>query len=79
MPVSIPQGDLARAISHDPEEDWPVMIEIRAVWEKEPGKRTMSRSVTIGADEFFGRGGRGAPMSGDQVIAIINRLRRRRG
>jgi hypothetical protein len=37
------------------------------------GKR---RSLTIKADEFFGRAAYGAPMTADQLYMMINKLRR---
>ena len=73
MPITLPQGDLARAISHDPDENWPTMLEIVAYWGDGRKKR---RSVEIDADAFFGRNGHGAPMSGQALITMIERLRR---
>jgi len=40
------------------------------------GRKGRRRSIEISADEFFGRGGHGAPMSGEQLIFKINQLRR---
>ena len=70
---NLPTGDLARCVTHEANEDWPVMIEIVAYWGE---KRTKRRSIGIPSNQFFGRGGYGAPMTGDQIIGIINRLRR---
>lgn len=70
---SLPQGDLARATTHEMNDDWPVSIEIVAYFGE---NRRRSKRVEISADEFFGRGGHHAPMTGDQIIGIINRLRR---
>ena len=73
---NLPAGDLARVKSEEMSTEWPVMIEIVAYFGRE-GRRGKRRSVEISADEFFGRGGGfNAPMTGDQVIGIINRLRR---
>jgi hypothetical protein len=73
MTARIPSGDLVRCVTHEPNESWPTMIEIVAYWgEGHKGKR---RSVEIPADQFFGRGGFGAPMSGEQLIGMVNRLR----
>lgn len=74
MPVSIPSGDLARAKTHEADESWPTMIEIVAYFGE--GRKGKSKRLEIPADQFFGRGGFGAPMTGDQLIAMIERLRR---
>ena len=76
MPIHLPQGDLSRVISHDPENEWPDTIEIRARWKTAKGGNRYA-SIHITGDEFFGRT-TGAPLSGDQVIGIINRLRRQK-
>lgn len=49
---------------------FPDYVEIRLVW----GNK--ARGHKISADQFFGRGGIGAPLSGDAIIQHINRLRR---
>lgn len=72
--LAIPTGDLARAKSHDPNDDWPTIIEVVAYWGKD--RRGIRRSIEIPADQFFGRGQFGAPMSGEQLIGIVDRLRR---
>ena len=73
--MSRPQaGDLARVTSHDADETWPETIEIVAYWG--PGRRRR-KSVEVSADQFFGRGGYGAPMTGEQLIGMVERLRRR--
>ncbi len=66
-------GDLARVTTHEMDDSWPTSIEIVAYFGEGKRKR---KSIEISADEFFGLGGYGAPMSGDQVIGLINRLRR---
>lgn len=71
---SLPAGDLARVKNHDADDTWPTMIEIVAYWGE--GRRGKRRSVEIPVDQFFGRGGHGAPMSGDQLIRMIDQLRR---
>jgi hypothetical protein len=76
MPLR-PEGALATAKSHEPANEWPTLIEIVAYWGA--GRRGRRRSVEIGADEFFGRGVHGAPMSGSRLIAMIERLRRPEG
>lgn len=70
MPEIPIQSDLGRAVSHDPNQDWPDRIEIVAHWDRR------KRSVVIEADQFFGRNTHGAPMTGEQLIAAVERLRR---
>lgn len=74
MPITIPAGDLARAITHEADESWPTMIEVVAYWGE--GRKGKRRSIEIAADQFFGRGQYGAPISGDQLIGMVERLRR---
>lgn len=75
--MSIPSGDLARAVTHEANDDWPTLIEIVAYFGPE-GRKGKRRSIEIPADQFFGRKGYGAPISGDQVIRMIDQLRRGR-
>jgi hypothetical protein len=77
MPAHIPQGALANAITHEPSDEWPSMIEIVAYW-GDKGRKGKRRSIEIPADQFFGRGEYGAPMSGDALIWMVQRLRRER-
>ena len=67
-------GDLRRSIVQDINDDWPDHLEIVAYWGK---SRSHSRrkAIEISADKFFGRGGYGAPMTGDEVFRLINKLR----
>ena len=76
MAISQPQGDLARVVNHESNSDWPVLIEIVAYFGE---KRTKRKAVAISADQFFGRNGYNAPITGDQLTLIINRLRRSDG
>lgn len=76
MTIQPPQGDLARAINHEPNSDWPTMIEVVAYWGE--GRRGRRRSIEIPADQFFGRGGYNAPLTGDQIIRMIDNLRKAR-
>ena len=69
MAIEIPASDLSRAKTKEREQDWPDDLRIVASW----GRKT--RTVIITADEFFGRGAHGAPMSADQLFHHINRLR----
>ena len=71
---NLPQGDLARAVTHEASDEWPFLLEIVAYYgDSRRGKR---RSVTITQDEFLGRNGHGAPMTSDTIWSIINKLRR---
>ena len=76
MTIAMPQGDLARCKVSEPSEEWPEMIEVVAYWGHNKGRRGKRRAIQISADEFFGRGGFGAPISGDQLIGMVERLRR---
>ncbi len=78
MAINTPEGtfagDLSRVKSEEMSDEWPTSIEMVAYYGKDrKGKR---KSVIISADQFFGRGGYGAPISADQLILIINRLRK---
>jgi hypothetical protein len=75
MPLHSQEGALATAKCHEANEDWPTRIEIVAYFGTE-GRKGKRRSIEIGADEFFGRGQFGAPLSGDRLIAMVQRLRR---
>ncbi len=70
MRKPIHQGDLDRIPSVEPDTQFPDRVEIRLVW------GTKYRAHHIGADEFFGNSGYGAPLSGDVVIRHIDRMRR---
>jgi hypothetical protein len=77
MAINTPEGtfagDLARVKSQEMDDEWPEMIEIVAYWG--PGRKKR-KSITISSDQFFGRNGYNAPISPDQLILIINRLRK---
>lgn len=73
MTVSMPVGDLARAVNHEANSEWPSSIEIVAYFGENKRK---SKRMTISADQFFGRGGFNAPLTGDQLIGMVDRLRR---
>ncbi len=78
MPLHTPEGALATAKCHEANEDWPTLIEIVAYFGAE-GRKGKRRSIEIAADEFFGRGVYGAPLSGDRLIAMVERLRKQNG
>ena len=63
-------GDLARVKSIDLDDSWPKKIEIAAYFAD--GKR---KSIEISSEKFYGRGEYGAPMSGDELIFLINKIR----
>lgn len=69
-------GDLTRLKSHDPNEQWPSTIEVVAYWPTPGRPKGRRRSIEIDADQFFGRGQFGAPMSGEALIGMVERLRR---
>lgn len=70
----MPTGELARTKTHESDESWPTLIEVVAYWGE--GRKGRRRSIEIPADQFFGRGTYGAPLSGDQLIGMVQRLRR---
>lgn len=67
-------SDTSRVKSTELENDWPTMIEVVAYFGKE-GRKGRRKSIEISADQFFGRRGYGAPLSGDQLLGMIHRLR----
>jgi hypothetical protein len=71
---NLPAGDLARTVNHEANDDWPTSIEIVAYYGAD--RRGKRKSVIVSADQFFGRNGYNAPLSGDQLILIMERLRR---
>jgi hypothetical protein len=75
--MPLPSGELARAITHESSDDYPNLIEIVAWW-GEGGRHGKRRSIEIPADQFFGRAGYGAPITGDQLILMIEQLRKRK-
>jgi hypothetical protein len=73
---NLPSGDLARVTTNEANDEWPTLIEIVAYFPPGEGRKGKRRSIEIPADQFFGRKGYGAPMSGNQVIEMIEKLRR---
>lgn len=73
--MRLPEGDLARAKNHEPDSTWPTMIEVVA-WFGKGGRKGHRKSVIIPADQFFGHGAYGAPLSGEQLIGMVNQLRK---
>ena len=72
---NLPSGDLARCETIEPDQSWPSMVEVVVYWGEGRKKR---RSIEISADQFFGRGVHGAPISGDQIIFMVNQLRKQK-
>ena len=73
MAISLPQGDLARVKSQEPNTEWPHSVELRVGWQTPSGRITY-RTEVITAKEFFGQSG--APISGERIVAMIERMRR---
>lgn len=73
LPTGTHAGDLARCVTREIDDSWPVTLEIVAYWRAD--RRGKRRSIEISADEFFGRKGYGAPMSGEALILKVNQLR----
>ncbi len=69
-----PSGELTRAITHEPDDSWPTKISIIAYFGE--GKGAKRRVLEISADQFFGRGYHGAPLTGDQLIGMVEKLRK---
>ena len=74
MAIESTPSDLSRATSHDPDEGFPDSVQLRVVWNRANGP--LERVMHISADQFFGRGAFGAPMSGDWMISAVERMRR---
>lgn len=73
--MSVVAGELLRAKTQEADETWPETLEVVAYFGE---KRTKRRSIIITSDQFFGRNGHGAPMTGDQLIRMIENLRIKR-
>ena len=69
-------GELSRVKAHEANSDWPTQLEITAYWSKDGSRKGRRRSVEIAADRFFGTGAFGAPMSGGEIIGMVEKLRR---
>lgn len=74
MPAEIPQGDLSRATTHEPDMSYPDSVEIRLVWFDDKADAVRIQKIT--ADEFFGRGSYGAPIPAEAIVQHIERMRR---
>ena len=72
--IDLPQGDLANAITHEPDQSYPDVVELRLIWNV--GGHQEIRTHEISAAEFFGRGRFGAPLPAEALVQAIERLRR---
>jgi hypothetical protein len=75
MAVEIPEGDLTRVHSSEPDRSWPLLVQIVVAWKLDNGQ-IVHRTQTILGDEFYGRASFGAPMPGDALIGAVETLRR---
>ena len=75
MAVENPISDLARAKQHNQDQSWPHEVKISVKW-KDEQDRILVRSEVISANQFFGTGSFGAPLEGNALISMIERMRR---
>jgi hypothetical protein len=75
MAIQNPISDLARSTQHEANRTWPLEVKISVRWQDSHGRLSI-RSEVISADQFFGSGQFGAPMSGDFLISFIEKMRR---
>jgi hypothetical protein len=74
MAIDEPVSDTARGIQHEPDHTWPASVVLQVTWHVDGHNRT--RTMVVGADQFYGRGQYGAPMNGEALIQAIERMRR---
>lgn len=78
LPSGTHAGDLARCVTQEADDTWPTCIEIVAYFGPKDNPRRGKRiAIEINPDEFYGRKGFNAPMSGDALIRKVEQLRRR--
>lgn len=75
MPIETPAPDTSRSIQHDPNSDWPELVEISLHWPNPKGG-TLIVTEVITADQYFGRGKYGAPIPAEYLTMAIERMRR---
>ncbi len=75
MPIDIPKSDLSRSVQHEQNRVWPHAVKIAVHWMDSEGK-ILVRTEVISAAQFFGEEGFGAPLTGDFIISLIDRMRR---
>jgi hypothetical protein len=73
--IDSPVSDTSRATMHEADRTWPHSVKIAVHWRDEFGRTTV-RTEVISSEQFFGLGKFGAPLSGDHVISLIERMRR---
>lgn len=69
MAIEMPTADTARSIQHEPDQSWPQSLGIHARW-----PNGMVSYIMISADQFFGLGQYGAPLSGDAIVGSIKNM-----
>jgi hypothetical protein len=74
MPAEIPQGELSRTVTHEPDSTYPDLVEIRLIWNVKGQQRI--RTQEISSAEFFGHGRFGAPIPAESIVQGIERMRR---
>jgi hypothetical protein len=75
MAYTPPLSDLARSRQHDPNRVWPEAVKIAVHW-KDAAGRLYIKTEVISASQFFGEDGFGAPLTGDFIISLVERMRR---
>jgi hypothetical protein len=75
--IDAPVGDLARCKTHEANQDFPPILEIVAYDDPSGLRRGNRRIIQITADRFFGRGRYSAPLTGAELLAMVDQLRRR--
>ncbi len=75
MAIDLPKSDLSRSVQHEDDRIWPHEVKIAVHWRDSLG-RIYVKTEVISASQFFGIGTYGAPMTGDFVISLIDRMRR---
>ncbi len=75
MAIDLPKSDLDRSKQHNPEQTWPYAVKIQVQWIDAQDRITV-RTETISANQFFGTGSYGAPLEGQAIIQMIERMRR---
>src|ERR1700748_1647521 len=75
MAIDLPQSDLSRSKQHEPSHAWPHEVKLAMHWKDAEG-RIIVRTEVISSEQFFGEGSFGAPISGDFVLSLIERMRR---
>ena len=75
MAIETPKSDLSRTKNQESDQIWPHQVKISIYWRDDRGRVTVGSEI-ISAAQFFGNDGFGAPLTGDFVISLIERMRR---